>query len=359
MYESQTEKVIMDRMLARVPDNVDKRPGAVIYDALAPAAAELAKMYIELDLNYNISFADAASGEYLARRTAEFGVTREPATKARRKGQFYNAANAPMDIPIGSRFSIESLNYIAINKISTGVFTMECEQTGTIGNQKFGALLPIEYIAGLSRAELTDVLVPGEDEESDDALRARYYEEVNRPAFGGNVSDYKQKINSMQGVGATKVFPVWNGAGTVKCTIIASDWSVPSPTLVDEVQTAIDPTVNSGLGIGFAPIDHEVTIAGVTGVTINIETTLTLASGVTPGQVQADVEAAVSAYLLELRQDWANQTQLIVRIAQIDSRILTVPGVEDVENTEINGTAANLTLAAEQIPLMGTVTILD
>ncbi|TNJ68235.1 baseplate J/gp47 family protein [Paenibacillus hemerocallicola] len=357
MYESQNEQTILNRMLARVPDNVDKRPGSVIYDALAPAAAELAQMYVELDLNYNISFADTASGEYLARRTAEFGVTREPATKARRKGQFYNAANAPFDIPIGSRFSIENLNYIAINKISTGVFTMECEQVGIVGNQKFGAMLPIDYIAGLSRAELTDVLVPGEDAESDDALRVRYYEEVNRPAFGGNVADYKQKINAMSGVGATKIFPVWQGGGTAKGTIIASDWTVPSSQLVSEVQTAVDPTVNSGLGIGTAPIGHVVTIAGVQGVTINVETTVTLASGTVLGQVQTPIEEAIEAYLLTLRQDWANQPQLVIRIAFIDASILMVPGIADVNGTQINGSTANLTLGAEQIPVLGTVTV--
>ncbi|WP_332072297.1 baseplate J/gp47 family protein [Paenibacillus sp. GYB004] len=281
MYEHQTYEAILKHMLDRVPNNVDKREGSVIYDAIAPAAAELAQMYVELDINYNLSFADTATGADLTRKSAEFGVNREPATKAKRKGQFYNAANALFDIPIGSRFTIENLNYVAINKISTGVYTLECEAAGVVGNQKFGALLPIAYINGLARAELTDVLIPGEDEETDEALRARYYEEVNRPAFGGNVADYKQRINAMPGVGGTKVFPVWAGGGTVKCTIIAADWNEPSTQLVSDVQTAVDPTVNSGQGLGTAPIGHQVTITGVQGVTINVETTITLTPGTT------------------------------------------------------------------------------
>src|SRR5690606_6581823 len=126
--------------------------------------------------------------------------------------------------------------------------------------------------------------------ETDESLRQRLYDAVNEPAFGGNVADYKNKINAIAGVGATKVYPAWNGGGTVKCTIIASDWSVPSSSLVNEVQTKIDPTLNSGQGIGAAPIGHVVTIAGVTNHTVNIETTLTLASGVTLAQVQVEVE---------------------------------------------------------------------
>ncbi|GIQ63647.1 phage tail protein [Paenibacillus cisolokensis] len=357
MYEAQTYDAILQRMLDRVSDDIDKRPGSVIYDALAPAAAELAQMYIELDINYNLSFADTASGEHLSRRTAEFGVNREPATKARRKGLFYGANDVPIDVPIGSRYSIEDVNYVAIGKIAAGVYELECEQAGTIGNQLFGPLLPIDYISGLALAELADIIVPGEDEESDDALRERYYKAVNEPAFGGNVADYKQRLNAINGVGGVKVFPVWNGGGTVKCTIVASDWGVPSAQLVDQVQTTVDPTVNSGQGLGTAPIGHRVTIAGVQGVTINVATTVTLSTGVTPGQVQGPIEDVISAYLLGLRQDWANQTQLVIRVALIEAAILTVPGVIDVTGTTFNGSAGNLTLGEEEIPLMGTVVV--
>lgn len=357
MYEHMTYEMILQRMLERVPDDIDKREGSVIYDACAPAAAELAQLYIQLDVNYILSFVDTASGEYLSRRTSEFGVERAPSTAAERLGLFYNSANALTDVPHGTRYAIDDVTYVASQRISTGTYRMTCEMTGTVGNEQFGNMLPITYVAGLARAVLSDVLVPGEDAETDDALRERFYATVNEPPFGGNVADYKQRINAIPGVGATKVYPAWNGGGTVKCAIIASDWEPPSSTLVDEVQTIMDPTVNSGLGIGQAPIGHEVTIVGVTGDTINVETTLTLATGVTPGQVQADVEAAIAAYLLELRQDWVNQQQIVVRTAQIDARLLTVQGVDDVSGTEINGAAANLTLDADEIPQLGMVVI--
>lgn len=357
MYESQIFETILARMLARVSADVDKRPGSIIYDACAPAAAELAQMYVELDLNYGLSFADTAAGEYLTRRTAEFGVNRFPATKAQRKGLFYNASNVLFDVPIGSRYSIGNINYVVIARISSGTFTLETERAGTIGNQQFGTLLPIDYVTGLARAELADVLVPGEDEETDEALRSRYYAIVNEPAFGGNIADYRQKIGAIPGIGAVKIFPAWDGGGTVKATIIASDWSEPTPTLIDEVQTIVDPQVNGGLGYGTAPIGHEVTIAGVTDVAINVETTVTLASGVIVGQVQDDIETAIAAYLLELRKDWSNQSQLTVRVAQIDARILTVSGVDDVTDTELNGAPANITLDPEEIPRLGTVMV--
>ncbi|WP_276358398.1 baseplate J/gp47 family protein [Cohnella caldifontis] len=357
MYEQQTYEAILNRMLDRVPNDVDKREGSVIYDALAPAAAELAQMYAELDINDNLSFADTATGDFLSRITAQFGVNRQPATKAIRKGLFYGSGSAPMDVPVGSRFSIGNLVYTVTEKVSAGVFKLECETAGAAGNQPFGALLPVTGVNGLVEAELADVLVPGEDEETDEALRERYYEAVNEPAFGGNVADYKKTIGEIAGVGSVKITPVWQGGGTVLATIIAAGWSEPSTELIEEVQTAIDPTVRSGEGYGLAPIGHEVTIAGVQNLTINVATTVTLASGITVGQVQDDIEAAIEAYLLELRKDWANQSQLIVRVSQIEARILTVQGVDDVTGTTINGSAANATLAADEIPVLGTVTV--
>ncbi|WP_270167609.1 baseplate J/gp47 family protein [Paenibacillus sp. SYP-B4298] len=357
MYEAYSYDFLLARMLERVPNTVDKREGSIIYDALAPAAAELAQMYTELDLNLALSFADTASGEYLTRRAAEFGVIRSPATKARRRGEFRDSSDAPVSVPLGSRFSVEGTAYVTVEQLGTGAAVLECETAGAIGNQHFGQLLPIDYVAGLARAELADILIPGADEESDNALRERYYSAVNEPAFGGNVADYKQEINAISGVGACKVYPAWAGGGTVKATLIAADWSAPTAALVNQVQTIMDPTVNSGQGLGLAPIGHQVTIAGAQPVTVNMETTLTLAAGMTPGQIQDDVAAVFLAYLLDLRKDWSNQPQLVVRTAQLDARILTIGGIEDVADTKLNGAAANLTLGGDEIPSAGKVTL--
>lgn len=357
VYEHLTYDFILKRMLDRVPNHVDKREGSIIYDALAPAAVELAQMYVELDLNTNLSFADTASGEFLEKRTAEFGINRKPATKARRKGLFFGSGDTPIDIPVGSRFSISEVNYKVLGQLGVGQYELECETAGVIGNQHFGVMLPIEYINGLVRAELAEILVPGENAESDESLRERFYETVNEQPFGGNVSDYKQKITSIQGIGGVKVFPTWQGGGTVKCTIIASDFNPPTPELLDEVQTMMDPEENSGQGIGIAPIGHSVTMAGVSNVIIDVETTVILAGEMTIGQVQADIESSIADYLLTLRKAWKDEERIIVRTAQIESRILTVSGVVDVSNTKLNGLAANVELGSEEIPQLGQVVL--
>ncbi|MDQ7096373.1 baseplate J/gp47 family protein [Desulfosporosinus sp. PR] len=196
MYEDQTYDAILTRMLARVSDKVDKREGSLVFDALAAVAAELAQFYVELNINTTLSFADTATDEYLTRRTAEFGVNREEATKAQRKGEFFDSNGMPMDIPLGSRYGIGGLAYTALEQISTGVYILECETAGVVGNQQFGNLLPIIQVDGLARAELEDVLVPGEEEEENETLRTRYYEVVNEPSYGGKGYIYSILISS-------------------------------------------------------------------------------------------------------------------------------------------------------------------
>ena len=64
MYENMTYEVILQRMLDRVPDTMNKREGSIIFDALAPAAVELTLAYMQFDMVLNESFGDTASRDY-------------------------------------------------------------------------------------------------------------------------------------------------------------------------------------------------------------------------------------------------------------------------------------------------------
>lgn len=352
MYEGITYELILQRMIDRVlaqNPNIDTREGSIIYNALAPAAVELQNMYIQLDTILNESFADTQTRDYLIKRCAERGVIPEPATKAILKGEFN------IDVPIGSRFSLDILNYRVIEKISNGVFKLECETFGTEGNQRFGTLIPIDYIEGLTSAELTELLILGEDEEETESLRERYFDSLESQSFGGNIADYKEKTKQLPGVGGVKVYPVWDGGGTVKLVIIDSTYNVPSSTLIDSVQTAVDPIQNQGKGVGFAPIGHVVTVEGVSATSIDISTNIIYQDGWTWADIEPYVHEAIDDYFHELASSWENESNLIVRISQIEIRILNVAGVLDIADTTINGLAQNFILGADSIPVRGEV----
>ena len=355
MYENMTFENIMDRCLSRVSASVDKREGSIVWDAIAPAAAELAIMYIELAYLLDRAFPDTATGDDLTKKCQERSVFRTAATYAVRRGYFEKADGSGCDVEIGTRFSGGGINYAATERTAPGQYRLTAETPGVIGNTYVGTLFPIDYVPDLAAARIADILIPGEDEEDDDALRERYFASLESQAFGGNIADYKEKVGLMDGVGAVKVVPVWNGGGTVKVIIVASDWSVPSPELVQKVQEAVDPVGTPGVGLGIAPIGHVVTVEGVEGTKIDVSFTLTF-DGVTWEDVKANVETALKDYFRELAQTWADTDSLRVRVSQVETRVLDVAGVIDVAGTKINGAASNVTLASNAIPVLGVVT---
>ncbi len=342
MYEQMEYRYILSRMLERVPDIMDKREGSVIYDALAPAAAELANMYIELDSVLNQTFADTATGRYLDMRCAERGIVRQAATFAT-----VRATVSPVNIDItGQRFSCGQFNYKALSG-AEGEYQMQCETSGTGPNGTSGIMIPIEYIPGLESAKITEMLVPGENAEADESLRRRFYASIESQAYGGNIKDYKDKTNAIDGVGGVKVTPVWNGGGTVKLTIIASDYTVPTKTLIDTVQKQIDDIV---------PIGHVVTVEGVTAEVVSISTKITYQQGWNWETVKKYAEKTLRDYLVALAESWAESDGLVVRISQFEARMLDCTGVIDITGTKINGSAANMAVSSHAIPVFGGIT---
>ena len=63
MYENESFFNILNRALDKVPTDVDKRQGSIIYDSLAPVCAELTQVYIALDWVLKEGFADTSSRE--------------------------------------------------------------------------------------------------------------------------------------------------------------------------------------------------------------------------------------------------------------------------------------------------------
>lgn len=395
MFENNTYAIILERMLSRVSNKFDKREGSVIFDTHSPTALEFQFLYIELERIIQEAYGDTASRDFLILRCKERGITPYPSTNAILKGKF-----TPADIDLtGKRFNIDELNYTVIEKIADGEYLVQCEEKGIIGNQFLGSMIPIDYIARLETAELTEVLIPGEDEEDTEDLRQRYFDSFKEGAFGGNVRDYLEKTNAIPGVGKTKVTRVWNSdirpaemipsesvktwyenviqtlsgdsaawltavftagtekklttGGTVLLTILNSDFEPASETLIQTVQETIDPEVNAGEGYGLAPIGHVVTVKSVESISISVKTSLAFNSGYGWNNLQNSINEAISAYLLELRKEWADVPYITVRVSQIETRILSIKGIVDITDTQINGSEDNLTLNKFQIPVFG------
>lgn len=353
MYEEMTYEAILSNALAKVPAGIDKREGSMIYTALAPACVELAQLYLELDSILNETFADTASRDFLVRRALERGIKPKEATYVVVRGEFN------IDIPIGSRYSLDKFTYITRKKLSDRIYELECEILGSTPNGSIGKLIPIEYIDGLETAMITEILIPGEDEEDTEIFRKRYLDSFDAQAFGGNRTDYKEKVLGLSGVGAVKVYRATNVSGeeeggNVKLTILDSSLNKPSNVLVNMVQTAVDPTNNSGNGEGFAPLWHFVHVMGAKETKIDITISITYQAGYKFEDLKSYIEEVIDGYFKNLAKTWQESDTLVVRISQIESAILGITGIIDVSNTSINGGKVNIELDPDSIPVRGT-----
>lgn len=401
MYETQTYEAILARMLQKaltVNSNLDTREGSLVWLGNAPAAVELQNLYIQMDNILRETFADTASREYLTLRAMERGLVPYSSTPA-----ILEMSVTPVDLflSMNTRFSIGDLNYYVSANRGDGKYEITCETAGEIGNNYTGTVIPIEYVDGLETCTVSSILVPGEDEEDTEVFRQRYLNSLNAQAFGGNRIDYIEKINAIPGVGGVKVYRAWNSGirpadlippagtdtwidglsnvpeavktwldaiytaasnnkltvgGTVKVVIINSTFAMPSDVLVEQVQTTIDPLQNAGEGVGIAPIGHVVRVEGVNEETIDLSFALYYQRGWTWDDVSGYVTEAIEGYFKELAEGWADQDEpLVVRISQIESRLLGINGILDIANTKINEEAANYTLELDYIPVLGSI----
>lgn len=337
---------ILERCLSRVDNSLDKRMGSIIYDALAPACAELAQCYIALDVYTDQTYLLNAVGQNLDNRVVDYGLSRLQATKAQRLVTIYDINGNLMSVDLGTRFSVPNAfggyNFKLIESVSAGNYIAECETAGSVGNNYTGELLPLVSVNNLGTATMTSVYKPGEDEETDDELRKRAVAKINQEAFAGNKAAYKTMVNNIDGVENVKVFPVWNGGGTVKLAIVATDNTIPSQEFIDNLQTLIDPIQNQGQGVGLAPIGHTVTVVAPDELDIDIEATITIDEEYTIEQLQSAIESNIQKYITEVQNQFSEQDQLIIYTSRVIAAILGVNQVQNVSSLTINGQATDL-----------------
>lgn len=375
-FSEYTKEYIEEQMLDQVDPDIDTREGSMVQTAVGPGAWWLEGMYLTLAQMQDNAYSQTAVGQYLDYITAGRGINRKLATPAVREGTFDAV------IPSGSLFKTingeNSVNFESGDLIrtsgSTYVYEMTCQTPGIIGNSYTGSILPITAIAGLTEASIGAIITVGTDDETDEALRARYNASFDVAAFGGNIASYRNAILAISGVGAVQVYPAYNGGGTVLCSIVDSDLAPAQQALIDTVQNIICPPAVGGNtpspdGYGMAPIGAAVTIVTATALSINVEFTITMETGIPFGPTyQSAIEEAIGDYIHDAAETWGAALltntvsySVIIYVSRIIAAILSVEGVANVTNLTVNGGTSDIVLtetsALQQIPSLGSVVI--
>ncbi|MGE8079015.1 baseplate J/gp47 family protein [Peribacillus loiseleuriae] len=345
MFEHYSFENILQEMLDEVGQEFDVSETSPIYTSFAASATQVAKVYRFLERVVELGFASTSEDEYLEKRTSELGVFYKPATTSVRRGIF----NIP--IPIGSRFFVQDLYFAVLSNEEE--ILLECETPGVIGNTiPVGTdLLPVENIYGLETAVLGEVLVPGAEKEMDTSLYGRYQKKIAEPATSGNIYHYYEWVGEIDGVGAAKVFPNWDGPDTVKVVIVDNDYYPASNELVRIVQMELDPV--PGQGEGKAPVGAFVTAESAVALIVDVSATIEIASSTTIENIQLQFEQNFSSYLKSIA--FKDDVDPIVRHRLIGSFLLSIPGVVDYSTLLVNGQIGNIILGDNETPIIGQV----
>ena len=182
------------------------------------------------------------------------------------------------------------------------------------------------------------------------------------------MTDYLDMTSKIHDVGATQVYPTWNGAGTVKLVILNNDLMPASSTLVKKVKEEIDPEESTTQGYGLAPIDHRVTVTAPETFKVDIAMNVTIVDSVNIDSIRVNIKDSLEEFFKSLRRDWStvNPTvgrgySMIIYRSKILSRVMMLEGVANATMPRLNGKDEDLQLVfnntTSQLPVLGEVTV--
>ncbi len=346
MYEELTAESIKSDILSRIVTDIDTREGSFTNDMISGIAYEIWKLYQSLDAVVPITFVDETSGEYIDKRCGEYGITRKPGSKAAVMMRFTGAEG--MGIPAGTvfltsdgqEFETDAAATIAGGEASV---TATAAEDGEAYNVPAGTITrQIISISGLSGIT-NDAATGGTDPETDAALVGRLNDYLQKPATSGNAYHYEQWALSVNGVGAAKVTPLWDGPGTVRVLVVGQDKGPADPSVVSACAEYIGEN---------RPIGADVTVESAEGLPINISASVTIDETTTKETVQEEFSEALNSYLKSIA--FVKYELVFNRIAYI---LLDIPGVIDFTSMTVNGGTENIAIGASQVPVLGTVEV--
>lgn len=346
MIDKSFEEILAS-IKARISEGagVDTSEGSYTDTLIRSTAMEIAEDYFEHKSLPAIVWPDENSGIYIDKDAARFGITRRSGIRASATVTF--SGTDGVVVPAGT--AVQTQSGLVYHTVKDAVVTagqaavaVTAERTGAEYNVAAGEIAILQSSAGVLLTDST-AAAGGIDDESDKALYARVLARKQKPITSGNAYHYEYWAMEVDGVGAVKVLPTWQGPGTVKVVVLDGNLEPPSDALVAAVAAHIEAQ---------RPIGADVTVAAASRVALQVSAEVRLDAATTAGAVQTQLEALLRAYC----KDLAFKAQAVVyhRVAYL---LLSIPGVADYVGLTLNGGTENITLGGDAAPVVGEVAV--
>lgn len=347
MFEDRTPENIRAEVLSVMEGRVQTREGSFAAEMAGPVAAEASMVYEALRAMLPAFYVDEDSGGFIDLAASRYGIERKAGTKAAASLQL--TGRAQMTIPAGTVFLTEDgLEFTLRDPVTLGANgqgegIVTAAAVGEAYNVPEGALtqmvMTMTGLEGWSSGSATG----GTDPETDRDLVGRLYDFWRKPSTSGNVYDYEKWALEVDGVGAAKVFPLWNGPGTVKVLLAGPERRPVEQSVVAAALSHIEE---------LRPVGAAVTVESAGGVPIHVSAALTLDGSVSLAEAKAKFTAKLEDYLQSVA--FESDTVLFNRIAFL---LLDIGGVTDYTALTVNGGTSSVTIPADKVPVAGTVSI--
>lgn len=350
-FDSLTPEGIQDMLRAFIEDDLGlyAGEGGLLNIILAPGAYVFWEALQALRAQVPISFVDETSGAYIDKAAAAYGITRKPGTPASVDVTFTGTANAV--VPAGTMcVTADGLGFLTDEELTlgedgSGTVSATSDDVGAVYNVPAQAIVTTqESVAGVSGVTNAAAAAGGTDPETDAALFARLDAYRKTPPTSGNDRHYYQWALEVNGIGAASVIRCWDGPGTVKVIVADMELRPVEEDKVEEVAAYIETQ---------RPVTAEVTVESAEGVGVQVAVTVE-----TDGTVSKPAtEQALTDRLAEYLGTLAFQTGAEVVYNRVLAIVMGLDGVTDCSGLTVNGGTANVPLDADEVPLLGTVTV--
>lgn len=333
--------------------NVDTRQGSIYWDACMGSIIRTSMFIEQLKMVKEIISLDTCTGDVLDEKMAERGLVRNP-EKPTPATYYVNFIGQAPDLD--SKMSVEEYFFI-LSQDSEGRYILISEDMGTDMNNLASGLkvVPELDVDGLIAATLGELAIPATDAEDDDSARERLKNRISGPDENGNKSQVRTWCESVEGVGAARIIPLWNGPYTVKGILVSTTGGVPSQTVVDNVQNYIDPGC-TGMGEGVANIGQFFTAEAVEAIKVDITVSVLKKNDATYSGIQEGFKELLQKYFTDMAlEEYANG--MAIRYVRVGAILENMDEVIDYDQLKLNGKSVNITFTNAQVPVLGEVTV--
>lgn len=368
--EGQSVEEIHSRMLALLPEDIDRSEGGFPWDFTRPTANEKAE-YVGYNLINAIRgiFAAYCDPFLLDYHADKNGMKRRAAEPARAILHLSGAAGT--EIPAGfavstaATYNRPSITFTTDQAVTLAgseavSVTVTALDAGADGNVGANTIVIVDTpIDGLATITNPSPAFGGLDEEDDDSLRDRIveYEQNQGVSYVGSAADYRRWALEVAGVGSVQVQGGQKGDCTVKLILTGSDGNPASEEVCQDVYDHIMRPDDESQRL--AGVNDLLTVTPATKVTVQVSATIELDGTVLLADIKEEFRLRLSQYYASAEGAETGE----VRYTKVGAKLLECAGVADYDHAtlKINSGTDNITIDAGEIPVTesGDITLTD